>query len=214
MIRLITAPDYDRAPKRDCDEKSFPPERRHQRSGLPESVRNHSSRLPPRLGHADRDVALRVSRKGRSCGPTAQELQPGMLVLLDRAFERQRVLRRDQPRRGRRCWPGPVLPQPAGRCPSAGRFPTVRRGRTRRPDHRGRRDRDGRLPALESDISRCTDGTTLGPDLIFSKINVPSELVVRAASRRRPSASGIEHHRLNAATLVVLPAQLPFLSSG
>src|SRR5258708_28036468 len=35
--------------------------------------------------------------EGRPCGPTAQELQAGTLVLLDRAFERQRVLRRDPP---------------------------------------------------------------------------------------------------------------------
>src|SRR5258708_38450737 len=35
--------------------------------------------------------------EGRPGGPTAQELQAGMLVLLDRAFERQRVLRLERP---------------------------------------------------------------------------------------------------------------------
>jgi len=49
----------------------------------------------------------------------------------------------------------------------------VLRARTQRPDHAGRRDRDGCLPHRESDISRCTGGTILGPALTFPKINCP-----------------------------------------
>jgi hypothetical protein len=45
-------------------------------------------------------------------------------------------------------------------------------------------------------MPRCTDGTAFGPDLIFSKINMRFEQVVRAASSRRPSASEIEHRHL------------------
>ena len=69
------------------------------------------------------------------------------------------------------------------------------------------------LPVPEPTISRCTDGTILGPDLIFSKINVPTDLVVRAGSSRRPSAFSIEYHRSDAATLIVQRAQWPSVAS-
>ena len=49
----------------------------------------------------------------------------------------------------------------------------------------------------------------MGPGLIFSKIKMPSELVVGARSRPRPSASGIDNRHRDAASHVVLPAHAP-----
>jgi hypothetical protein len=148
-------------------------------------------------------AAMRPSSSGAAAGHGA----PAGL-----GFRSPAVLRRDQPCPGRAYWSGHV--QPVGGGPPAGRFPHVLRGRTQRPDDPGRHGRDGCVPARESDISRCTNGTTLGPDWSFSKINVPSELEIRAGSGLRPSASEIKHRRLNAASLVVLPAQLPSRAFG
>jgi hypothetical protein len=60
-----------------------------------------------------------------------------------------------------------------------------------------------------SRCSRCTGGTTLGPDLIVSMINVASDLVPRPGSTRRYAAFSVEHHGSDAFTLVVLPARFP-----
>jgi predicted enzyme related to lactoylglutathione lyase len=176
--------------------------------------RRHPRPEGRQLGHADRRRCAPAVPERRTCDPTAQQLLPGMLVLLDRPFERNRVLRRDQPcvvnmlaraRVAATRWSLPICRMvPHMSCVDGISARIIQADVTA----------TGASQAGNLNISRCTGGTTVGPDLVFSKINVPSELVVRAGSRRRPSASGIDHRRLNAAAPVVLPARFPSLASG